>query len=101
MTEFFHNFLMQALSKSDNTISLKFDAISEFVKNKNTLLNKKFFNFKLEKKKLDEDIRNLTAKADIIEEKPDVNITEEKVVDALVENKKLIFPRTNMRCRKG
>lgn len=51
MTEFFHNFLMQALSKSDDTISLKFDAISEFVKNKNTLLNKKFFNFKLEKKK--------------------------------------------------
>lgn len=52
MTEFFHNFLMQALSKSDDTISLKFDAISEFVKNKNTLLNKKFFNFKLEKKNL-------------------------------------------------
>ena len=50
MTEFFHNFLMQALSKSDDTISLKFDAISEFVKNKNTLLNKNFFNFKLEKK---------------------------------------------------
>lgn len=52
MTEFFHNFLMQALSKSDDTISLKFDAISEFVKNKNTLLNKNFFNFKLEKKNL-------------------------------------------------
>ena len=52
MTEFFHNFLMQALSKSDNKISLKFDAICEFVKNKNTLLNKKFFNFKLEKKNL-------------------------------------------------
>ena len=101
MTEFFHNFLMQALSKSDDTISLKFHAISEFVKNKNTLLNKNFFNFKLEKRELDEDIRNLTAKADIIEEKPDVNITEEKVVEALVENKKLIFSRTNIQCRKG
>ena len=34
MTEFFHNLLMQALSKLDDIISLKFDAVSELVKTK-------------------------------------------------------------------
>ena len=59
---------MQALSKSDNSTSLKLDAISESVNNINTLLNQNVFNFQLEAKKLEDDISNLTARIDFIEE---------------------------------
>ena len=46
MTEIFHHLSMQALSKSNDTISLKFDAISEIVN-------------------IDKDIKNLITKVDL------------------------------------
>ena len=38
MSEFFHNLSMQALSKSDDTIVIKFDAIKRLNKSLNDLL---------------------------------------------------------------
>ena len=68
MTKFFHNFLMQALNKSNDSTSLKLDTIIEPLKNINTLLNQSIFNFKLEVKKPDDDIANLSTRIDLIEE---------------------------------
>ena len=50
ITEFFHYLSMQGLSKSDDSVFLKFESFTELVKDNNNLLNQNIFNLKLEEK---------------------------------------------------
>ena len=91
MTEFYHNLSMQALSKSDDIIILQFEVIREFCKNKTNYYIKNF-NFKLEKKKLDEDFQNFT-RIDFIKEKANVDYNiENEVIEAIINNNKIDIP---------
>ena len=42
MSEFFHNLSTQVLSKSNDTVIIKFEAITELIKSINSLLQKKY-----------------------------------------------------------
>ena len=53
MSEFYHNISIQALSKSNHSVLLKFESKAELMKNINLLLKDKIFNFKIEGKKKD------------------------------------------------
>ena len=44
ISKFFHNLLMQALSKSDDSVLKKFDSIGLLVKNINEIFKKNFLN---------------------------------------------------------
>ena len=49
MSEFFHNLSMQAVSKSDNAILIKFDAINKLNKSLNNLLTAEALAFETER----------------------------------------------------
>ena len=93
MSKFHHNLSMQALSKSNSKVLLKFDAISELVMNINYLLQKQTYAFRME----EQQTRNATA--DIYdsvhyvkEETVEPNILEQEVAETILENKEIEYP---------
>ena len=87
MSEFFHNLSMQALSKSDKIISLKFDAINILTKSINCLLVSEALAFENAKtKKLQNLLFDLPT---VVGDEPTIkNKTESTIVKNFLEDKK-------------
>ena len=89
MTKFFHNLSMEALCKSDDSVFLKFESMTELVKSY-ILLNQNIFDFNLGQDILDEHINTLANTFDFIKENP--NIIGDEVVDLIIKDKKIDMP---------
>ena len=87
MSEFFHNLSMQALSKSDKIISLKFDAINRLTKSINCLLVSEVLAFENAKTKK---VQNLLFDLPtVVGDEPTIkNKTESTIVKEVLKDKK-------------
>ena len=87
MSEFFHDLSMQALSKSDKIISLKFDAINRLTKSINCLLVSEALAFENAKTK---ELQNLLFDLPtVVGDEPTIkNKTESTIVKEVLKDKK-------------
>ena len=90
MSEFFHNLSMQALSKSDDTIVIKFDAINRLNKSLNDLLMAESLAFSIER------ISSMTTEffdwpISVAGEQTDKKI-EENIVRSILNDERMKFP---------
>ena len=93
MTEFFRNLSMQALSKTDDSILLSFNAIEELPPNINMLLKYKIDYLNEEKMKKGIEIDKILNKNNIDIEKTTCKFTEEDIINSTEKKiKKIDFP---------
>ena len=91
MSEFFHNLSMKALSKSDDTIVIKFDAINKLNKSLNNLLMAESLAFNTEK------ISRITTEffdrpIFVAGEQTDNKKIEQNIVRSILNDEKMEFP---------
>ena len=91
MSEFFHNLLMPAQSKSDDIFLIKFDSISLYVKNINEMFQKNFFQFKKETLRIQDKLNEEMYKKILNTSKTDIELIEEKITHSVVNDIKIDY----------
>ena len=89
MSESFHNLSMQALSKSDDAILIKFDAINKLNKNLNDLLTDQALAFETEK--VSRMMTFFSQPVFVSEEQTDNNRIKIEIVRNILNDEKKIF----------
>ena len=90
MNEFFHNLSMQALSKSDDAILMKFDAINKLNKSLNDLLTDETLGF--ETKRVSRMMTFFDKTVFVSEVQTDNNRNEKDIARNILNDEKIDFP---------
>ena len=90
MNEFFHNMSWQALTNDNDSVKIKFEAITDLVKNINFLLQKKIYeskrktqqiNAKIQEKLLEKEIAQIRTKNEQVEKEIVKDILKNNTTD--------------------
>ena len=90
MSEFFHNLSMQALSKSDDAILIKFNAINKLNKSLNDLLTGEALAFEIER--VSRKMTFYNQPVFVSEEQTDNDKIEKDIVRNILNDEKINFP---------
>ena len=96
MSEFFHNLSWQALTNDNDSVKIKFEAITEFVKSINSLLQQRICESKKRAIVTNYNIQKKLLEKEAVQLKTDNEIVEQKVVTDTLNNDKTDYtPRYN------
>ena len=91
-SEFSHNLLMQALSKSDNSVLIKFDSVSLLAKNINEIFQNKVFELKKENLKIQEKLNEEIYEKNLNTSKIDIKLIEGSITGSIENDIKIDYP---------
>ena len=96
MSEFFHNLSWQALTNDNDSVKIKFEAITELVKSINSLLQQRIYESKKRPIVTNYNIQKKLLEKEAVQLKTDNEIVEQKVVTNILNNDKTDYtPRHN------
>ena len=96
MSEFFHNLSRQALTNDNDSVKIKFEAITELVKSINSLLQQRIYESKKRAIVTNYNMQKKLLEKEAVQLKTDNEIVEQKVVTDILNNDKTDYtPRYN------
>ena len=96
MSKFFHNLSWQALTNDNDSVKIKFEAITELVKSINSLLQQKIYDAKKRAVVTNYNIQKKLLEKESAQLKTDNEVVEQKVVTDILNNDKTNYtPRYN------
>ena len=97
MSEFFHNLSWQALTNDNDSVKIKFEAITELVKSINSLLQQRIYESKKRAIVTNYNIQKKLFEKEAVQLKTDNETVEQKVVTDILNNDKTDYiPRHNL-----
>ena len=91
MNEFFHNLSWQALTNDNDSVKIKFEAITALVKNINSLLQKKIYESKKRTQEINAKIQNKLLEKEIAQIRTKNEQVEKEIVKDILKNNTTVY----------